>query len=304
MLTLSAPILALAVLWLDLAFGPVRFALRGVPAPPVLLGRIARSLSQRLDRPNRSVGTLRARGAVLGLLLCGGSALIGLGIEAVLGRLPTSLAFPIKALIFWGFLRAHLPLARLREGSRRAGGEPGRAAAVSGLLEQTAVSFVHFVVGPLFWFLVAGLPGAFTAAAAWAIDRAARENGTRRPFAAFASGFEFLLSWIPARIAEILLAVAATIVPRGRPILALTQGWKNAPLGQYGAVAALAGGLGVALPGPPNNGTEERKWLGGGTAKVGRNDLLRATWLYVVVLLIVTGLLILLAIAELGGPIV
>lgn len=298
MLTFSAPILALGVLWLDLALGPVRFGLRMIPAPPVLLGRIALGLSRRLDRPNRSDGTLRARGAVLGILLCGGAALMGLGIERLAGGLPAPLAAAVEGLVFWGCLRAHLPLARLRGGVRRLGNDSDDAAHVRSLLEQTAISFVHFVVGPIFWFLLAGLPGALAAAAAWALDRAAGQNGgRRRPFGAFAAGLEHLLSWIPGRIAELVLAVAAIVVPRGRPILALRQGWSHVRLGQFGAVAALAGGLGVALPGPPA-GDSGRIWLGDGTARVGRNDLLRATWLYLVALLVVTGLLILAALIE------
>lgn len=293
MFTLSAPILVLAVLWLDLAFGPIRFALRAVPAPPVIMGRVARNLSRRLNRATRSDGTLKARGAALGLLLCGGAALVGIGIAALVGRLPPSVAFLVQGLVFWGFLRGHLPLARLRQGARRLDGE----AAARSLLEQTAVSFVHFVVGPIFWFLVAGLPGAFVAAAAWAADRAAREGGRQGPFGAFARGLEHLLTWIPARIAEMLVAVASAAVPRGQPLVALKQGWGNAPLGQYGTVAALAGGLGVSLPGPAS-GYADRPWLGVGTARVGRNDVLRAAWLYAVALLVATGLLILLALID------
>ena len=292
MLSLTPPILVLAVLWLDLALGPIRFALRFVPAPPVVMGRVARSLSRRLDRPNRTESTLKARGAAVGLLLCGGAILVGVGIDKVLADLPRPAALAVEVLILWGFLRAHLPLARLRAGAKRIGSDGEAAAAVRALLEQTAVSFVHFVVGPIFWFLLAGLPAVFAAAAAWAVDRAAREAGNHRPFGAFAAGLEYLTSWVPARIAELVLAIAAATVPRGRPFVALREGWGNAPLGQYGTVAALAGGLGVALPAP------DRRWLGDGTARIGRNELLRATWLYVMALLVATGVLILFAIVE------
>ncbi|HLG87881.1 MAG TPA: hypothetical protein VKZ79_11885, partial [Alphaproteobacteria bacterium] len=176
MLILTPPILVLAVLWLDLVLGPIRFALRSIPAPPVVMGRVARVLSRRLDRPNRTEGTLKARGAVLSLLLCGGAVAVGVGIDKALAHLPGSTALMIEAFIFWGFLRGHLPLARLRAGARRIGSDGDAAAAGRALLEQTAVSFVHFVVGPIFWFLLAGLPGAFGAAAVWAVDRAARET--------------------------------------------------------------------------------------------------------------------------------
>jgi len=61
-------------------------------------------------------------------------------------------------------------------------------------------------------------------------------------------------------------------------------------------VAALAGGLGVSLLG--RSTAADRRWLGDGTARIGRNDVLRATWLYVMALLVATGLLIFLAIVE------
>ena len=297
MFIVSPPILVLAVLWLDLALGPIRFALRSIPAPPVVMGRLARGLSRRLDRPNRSDRTLKARGAVLGILLCASAVVVGWEIHALGTRLLPRWAPAIEAFVFWGFLRGHLPLARLREGLRHIGNDDRSSTAARALLEQTAVSFVHFVIAPIFWFLLTGLPGVFAAAAAWAIDRAAREGGSHKPFGAFARAFEYLLIWIPVRIAELVLAFAAGLVPRGRPLVALKQGWNNVALGQYGAVAALAGGLGVVLP-SPSAGPPDRRWLGDGTARIGRNDVLRATWLYAVALLIISGLLILLALAE------
>lgn len=289
---ISNAFLALAVLSLDLAVGPIRARLRFVPGPPALLARTALTLTRRLDRPNRSKRTLHVRGALLVLWLGGIAALVGIGLELLATRLPFPYGLLVDGLFLWGCVRTYRPLARLRAGARRIADEADEAAYGRNLLEQTAISFVHFVMAPLFWFLLAGLPGLLVATAGWALERAAQENrGGGRFFGWAAVRLDRLLSWVPSRIAELVLAAASLVVPRGRPVIALTQGWGHARLGELGTVAAFAGGLGVALPGPLRTDAG-RIWLGAGSDRIGRTDLLRAIWLYLAALLVVAGLLI------------
>jgi len=293
-----APLLAVAVLGLDLTVGQVRSLFHQLPGPPIVMARIGLALSRRLDRPNRSRGTLRVRGILLVVSLGGAALLAGIALQALADRLGFPYGAAVEGLILWGCVRAYRPLGRLREAVRRIGTDSDSAATGRVALEQTAISFVHFVVVPLFWFLLAGLPGLLVAAASWALERAARESGgNRRIFGAAAQDLHRLLSWIPSRIADLILAIAASAVPRGRPVAALRQGWGHARLGELGTVAALAGGLGVSLPTRVRVGSRSL-WLGDGSVQVGRNDLLRAIWLYVVALLVVAALLILVVILQ------
>jgi adenosylcobinamide-phosphate synthase len=297
-----APLLAVAVLCLDLTIGQIRARFSLLPGPPIVLARIGLALSRRLDRPNRTARTLRFRGALLVVCLGGAALLAGIALQMLAARLPFPYGLAIDGLILWSCIRAYRPLGRLREAVRRIGEDSDSVATGRTVLEQTAISFVHFVVVPFFWFLLTGLPGLLVAAASWALERAAQESAqergaNRRTFGAAAVKLHNLLSWIPSRVADVVLAVASGAVPRGRPVAALRQGWGHARLGELGTVAALAGGLGVTLPARVSAGSQNI-WLGGGNAQVGRNDLLRAIWLYVVALLVVAALLILVALLQ------
>lgn len=284
---LSPPLLVLAVLALDLAVGPLRSRIRLFPGVPVLLARLALGLSWRLYRPRRGLRALRFRGALMVVWLAGFAALAGLGLAHVVAVLPAPYGTLLEAFVLWSCLRIARPLERLWQGGRAL--RRGKSGEGSSAIEQTAVSFVHFVAVPVFWYLVAGLPGLFVAAAGWAVERAASSRNRGKKFGGFATRFQRVLSWIPSRIAEAIWALAALTVPRGRPVAALLQGWRYAGAGDLAPIAAFAGGLGVAVPGPRKRAGPV--WLGSGTARIGPRDIARAMWLYFAALLILGGIL-------------
>lgn len=87
-------------------------------------------------------------------------------------------------------------------------------------IESLAENLNDSVVAPIFWFAVAGLPGAAlyrfanTADAMWGY-RGVRGGRVWEWAGKFAARADDVLSWIPARITAVLLALAALRWPRG-----------------------------------------------------------------------------------------
>lgn len=122
---------------------------------------------------------------------------------------------------------------------------------VSATVESLAENVTDSLTGPLFWFALGGLPGAWayrfvnTADSMWGHHDPEREYVGK-----FAARLDDLLNWIPARLTALLLAVAAILagenaagawrqaVAQYRRTLSPNAGW---------TMAAMAGALGVTL---------------------------------------------------------
>jgi len=115
-------------------------------------------------------------------------------------------------------------------------------------IETLAENLNDSVVAPLFWFVVAGLPGAALYRFANTADAMWGYKDHRRAMGAWAARTDDVLSWLPARLTSLLLTVAAGRWPGWRAMrreAALTPspngGWP------MGTVALL---LGVQLNKP------------------------------------------------------
>lgn len=120
-------------------------------------------------------------------------------------------------------------------------------------VESLAENFCDSVVAPVFWFIVAGLPGAAlyrfanTADAMWGY-RGMRDGSDWTWAGKWAARVDDVLSWIPARIAALLLAAAA----RGLPLMRLREDANRTPSPNGGwpmAAAALALDIRLGKPG-------------------------------------------------------
>ncbi|MET3525857.1 adenosylcobinamide-phosphate synthase CbiB [Phenylobacterium koreense] len=122
--------------------------------------------------------------------------------------------------------------------------EAGVAAAA---LESLAESFNDGVVAPLFWFLLAGLPGLFAYKAVNTADSMiGHKEEPYRCFGWAAARSDDLMNLVPARLAGLLIVLAAgrggkTMAQDARGHASPNSGWPE---------AAMAGALGVQLGGP------------------------------------------------------
>ena len=123
-----------------------------------------------------------------------------------------------------------------------------REAAVSTLAENLNDS----VVAPIFWFAVAGLPGAAlyrfanTADAMWGY-RGERGGRDWTWAGKWAARVDDALSWLPARLTALLIALPA--MGRGWSAVAANAGLTPSPNGGW-PMGALAVGLGIRLAKP------------------------------------------------------
>ncbi|MDQ7744119.1 adenosylcobinamide-phosphate synthase CbiB [Hydrogenophaga pseudoflava] len=265
----EAAVLAGAVLFglgLDLAFGEPPARLH----PVVAMGRYLGAAGRRVSRPAGAAGRPMAefwRGALgwcVGAVLV--SALAVAAVWAVQGLHPLAQAglfgLLLKPMLSWRMLRDEVAAVEaalaesLTAGRQRVGWLVSRD--VTGLSEtqvrEAAVSTLaenlnDSVVAPLFWFAVAGLPGAAlyrfanTADAMWGYrgERGGRDWTWAGKWAARADD---ALSWLPARLTALLIALP-TMGRRWSAVVA-NAGLTPSPNGGW-PMGALAVGLGIRL---------------------------------------------------------
>ncbi|GAA0398103.1 hypothetical protein GCM10009093_25890 [Brevundimonas terrae] len=151
-------------------------------------------------------------------------------------------------------------------------------------IESLAESFNDGVVAPVFWFVLAGLPGLFVYKAINTADSMIGHIEPRwRAFGWAAAKTDDLMNLIPARLAGALLALAGSVTGSA------TKGWsimfrdarKHASPNAGWSEAAMAGVLGVRLGGTVRyDGLENaRPVQGEGPAPVA-SDLKRAMTVY------------------------
>jgi adenosylcobinamide-phosphate synthase len=235
---------ALAALWLALA---VDRMLGEPPArwhPVVWMGHYLGWAGRRIAP--QSVAPL---GADYGRLLAGALAwCVGAGVVAcaalalqwLAGQMPfwaaaLLLGAALKPLLAWRMLRREvLSVERALHESLDAGRQQlsylvsrdvtrlSESLVRESAIESLAENLNDSVVAPIFWFVVAGLPGAAiyrfanTADAMWGYH-GVRGGRVWEWAGKFAARADDLLSWIPARITALLLALAALRWPRGDP---------------------------------------------------------------------------------------
>ncbi len=175
------------------------------------------------------------------------------------------LALWLKPLLAWRMLRDEVLAVEVALGQSLPAGRAQLSRLVSrdvsGLsadavresaIESLAENLNDSVVAPLFWFALLGLPGAAlyrfanTADAMWGYS--GMRGGRYWQWAGkWAARADDVLSWVPARITALLLALSA----RGLPLRALARQARKTPSPNSGwPMAAMALALGVRLAKP------------------------------------------------------
>ena len=175
------------------------------------------------------------------------------------------LALVLKPLLAWRMLREEVLAVEAALGESLGAGRTHLARLVSrdvsalsagevreSAIESLAENLNDSVVAPLFWFALAGLPGAAlyrfanTADAMWGYP--GMRSGRYWQWAGkWAARADDVMSWVPARITAALLALAA----RGLPLRPLAHEAGKTPSPNSGwPMAAMALALGVRLAKP------------------------------------------------------
>ncbi len=296
-------VIALALI-LDAIVGDMRWLFRVIPHPVVLIGRLIGFLDGKLNRAGRGAAALLARGLVVAALVAAAAACAGWAVSWTARILPQGAMLElvcITVLIAQRSLYDHgraVALALRRDGLDAAriavGHIVGRQTealdehgVARGAIESLAENFADGVVAPVFWYLVLGLPGLFAYKAINTMDSMIGYRSERyRHFGMAAARLDDVVNLIPARLAAILIALAAAFAPTANPARAFAVMWRDA--GKHDSPnagwpeAAMAGALALALGGPRQylGGIGKSQWIGNGNPRAAGADIERALLLY------------------------
>lgn len=151
-----------------------------------------------------------------------------------------------------------------------------------------ARSFDKGLVAPVFWFIIAGMPGAFLYAGLAFFEWRFGKEGFTKGFGKTALALEKLLGFIPHLISGLLMALAGLFTPTGgmtRAFLGQLFSAGRANYEQGGMpLTAMAFSLNVSLGGPSvdlDGSTIKRDWTGpkDATARLEQGHLRRAIYI-------------------------
>jgi adenosylcobinamide-phosphate synthase len=304
---LELPKTLLLALVLDAAFGDPTWLYGRLPHPVALIGQAIAWLDRRHNRAQAGDGARRLAGILVVALLVGTVAALGLAIHVLLRRF--AFGWIIEAALTSLFLAQHslyrhvVEVARALAGEGLAGGRRavsrivGRdpesldeAGVCRAALESLAENFSDGVVAPLFWAVLAGLPGILVYKTVNTADSMIGHRTARHlAFGWAAARLDDLLNLVPARVAGLLLVAAGMLLPGATPQRAFAAMIRDA--GKHRSPnagwqeAALAGALGVALAGPRRYGGKmvEDHWMNdGGRRDATVEDIRRGVRLYAI----------------------
>src|SRR6476620_4462617 len=268
--------LTLAALLIDAVVGYPDRLVRSIGHPVSWIGRLIGALERCCNRDSTEPVQRRALGIITLLLVVTVVAVAAFVIERGLLLLPfgvIGVGFLASALIAQRSLHEHV--ADVADALEKTGAEGGREAVshivgrdtealdeagiARAAIESLAENFSDGVVAPVFWMLIAGLPGA---AVYKAVNTADSMIGHRTPrYQAFgwaAARLDDLVN-LPASRLSALLIIAAAAVKKGHSAQAAWRALcRDAPhhLSPNAGYpeAAMAGALGLALGGPRTYG--------------------------------------------------
>lgn len=286
----TSPWIVLSAAALEAAVGYPEALHRRVPHPVVWIGALITKLEATFNRPDWSEAARRLAGMATLLTIILVSGLSGwllarfggpiiVVIVGTLGLAQRSLYQHVSAVLrplqAGDLVAAREAVGMIvgRDVQRLDAGEVAAAA-----IESLAESFNDGVVAPIFWFVIAGLPGLFVYKAVNTADSLIGHREPRwRAFGWASARFDDLLNLAPARLAGALIALAG----RGGWSTMLRDAPKHASPNAGWPEAAMAGALGVRLGGAAwYDGERSDRPVFGDGQEVQVSDLSRALRIY------------------------
>lgn len=296
--------LVLAML-LDAFLGEPDWAWKRVPHPAVLMGRLIGWADASFNRGEARI----LKGACVMLVL----AILAGGIGVMIAWLPLGGLWEMllcAVLIAQKSLAQHVQAVAdglrmsLFHGRQAVAMIVGRdtsdmpaPAVARGAIESAAENFSDGVVAPVFWFVIAGLPGLLVYKMVNTADSMiGYRTEEHEEFGKFAARLDDVLNWIPARLSAVVFMVARRrwdawdVIRSDAPLhRSPNAGWPE---------AAMAASLDVALSGPRSYDGELRDfpWVNEkGRQDVGAKEVDQAVDVLWSAWLLLFGLVVLLA---------
>ncbi len=313
--TIDPLLLLLAALALDAAIGDPAAIFRRLPHPVVLVGMLVARLEQRLNRQDHSDRDRRLGGIATVLVVVVAAAGVGALVDLASARsawLAVGEVAVLAALLAQRSLYDHVAavataldedgLAGGREAIRHIVGRDPQSLDEEGVgraaIESLAENFSDGVVAPVFWFVLLGLPGICAYKAINTLDSMIGHRSPRyRAFGWAAARLDDVANFVPARIAGLLIAAAAAVVPgtsgKDALVVMVRDARKHRSVNAGWPEGAMAGALDISLAGPRQyNGEQvEDAWIGDGSEDARTADIRRALGLFIVACLVEAALI-------------
>jgi len=315
--------LTLLALAFDAAWGYPAWLFRAVGHPVSWMGRLIAWCETAWNGPDRAPSRRRHLGSLMLIVCLAATLAVSTVVVLLIDRL---LPFPF-GLVLLGPIAGTLIAQRslyhhvrnvaaaledggLAEGRRAVSRIVGRdtasldeAGVARAAIESLAENFSDAVVGPVFWLLFAGLPGAALYKAINTADSMVGHKSERYGDFGWASAHIDDLVNVPAsRLAALWLSAAAALLPEasgGEALRAVARDARRHRSPNAGwPEAAMAGALGLSLAGPRlYEGTlVADAWMGQGRSEAGFGDIRRALRVYRAACLVQAGVIALLAV--------
>lgn len=300
---IDVPLIVIVALAIDGLIGDPAWLYRHIPHPVAAFGALANWLERRFNAATAPATGRWRSGALVVLALALLAVTVG-GVVAALARelpfgwiveaLAASSLFAFRGL--YGRVNGvAAALARSLEDARGAvghvvGRDPAsldRHGVARAAIESCAENFSDGVVAPALWYLALGLPGLALYKALNTLDSM---FGHRTPrFADFghaAARLDDAASWLPARLAGVMIATVAFLPRQTRGGAAWRVMLRDAPKHRSPNAgwqeAAMAGALALALAGPRHyqGVAVNDAWMGDGRRAATAADIRRALKVY------------------------
>lgn len=268
-----------AALMLDALIGDPDWIWRRLAHPVALIGGLIAGLDRVLNRETWSRRMRKMAGVLTVLLLVVAAGVGGFFIEISLrqtqgSHIAAMAGLGLIASVFIAQQSLYRHVARVRSAFTTGGLVAAREAVAmivgrdpesldeSGVaraaIESCAENFSDGVVAPVFWLVLLGLPGLLVYKAINTADSMIGHRTPRhRDFGWAAARLDDMLNLLPARLAGLLIVLAAPVA-RGSLAVSLKTMWRDARKHRSPNAgwpeSAMAGALGVALAGPRRYG--------------------------------------------------
>ncbi|MSO54051.1 MAG: cobalamin biosynthesis protein CobD [Rhodospirillales bacterium] len=306
--------LLLAAMLIEALIGEARPLFLVLRHPIRLIGDIVDFLDRKLNREHRSNTDLAVRGALVVLLMVAGAGSAGWGLAWGAARNSwAALAMLVLLVPLLAGRSLYDHVRAVAEAMERKGVEAGRSAVghivgretdrldsggvARAAIESLAENFSDAVVAPVFWFALFGFPGLLVYKVVNTMDSMIGHVKPKyRAFGFTAARLDDVLNLAPARLAALVIALAAAAAPTASPGAALRAVRRDA--GKHRSPnsgwpeAAMAGALGLALAGPRHYAGQvfDEPWIGDGRKEATARDIRLALYVYVVACLLIAAL--------------
>ena len=297
----SVLMLALAI---DIVIGDPNWFYRRIPHPIAIIGHMINKLDLLFNKPDLKSLTRKLLGVLFIIICLFITGMIGWAAQLLLKSIEIN--HYIEALVVSIFIAQNSLYRHVRNVanavrpgniiearivvSHIVGRDPSNldeAGVCRASIESLSENFSDGVIAPIFWYLIAGIPGILMYKTLNTADSMVGHlNDKYTSFGWASARLDDIANFIPARFTALLICLTAIVIPSTKGFRALKAVFDDA--NQHRSVnagwpeAAMAGALDIRLAGPrvyegvPVDGP----WMGSGNPNLSANDINRSLRLY------------------------